>query len=116
MSSSPSTTELVSLGAPVALRDGSHVRARQGRSSDRDHLLRGFERVSPKSRSRRFFAAMPELSEGMVRYLTEVDHHDHEAIIALDEETGEGVGVARYVRSTERPDVAEVAVTVIDDW
>jgi GNAT superfamily N-acetyltransferase len=59
---------------------------------------------------------MPKLTEGMVRYLTEIDHHDHEAIIALDEQTGEGIGVARYVRDQERPEVAEVAVTVIDDW
>ena len=59
---------------------------------------------------------MPELSEEKVRYLTEIDHHDHEAIIALDERTGEGIGVARYVRDPQRPGVAEVAVTVIDDW
>jgi len=112
----PSTTELVILGAPVALRDGSHVRVRQGHRYDKELLLRGFERLSPESRYRRFLAPMPELTEAMVHYLTEVDHHDHEAIIALDEETGEGIGVVRYVRSTERPDVAEVAVTVIDDW
>ena len=37
-------------------------------------------------------------------------------MIALDEATGEGIGVARYVGSSERPDTAEVAVTVIDDW
>jgi GNAT superfamily N-acetyltransferase len=59
---------------------------------------------------------MPELSEAMVRYLTEIDHHDHEALAALDEQTGEGIGVARYVRDPKRPDVAEVAVTVLDDW
>ena len=87
-----------------------------GRSSDRELLLRGFERLSPESRYRRFLGAMPELRPEMVRYLTHVDHHDHEAIIALDEETGEGLGVARYVRNQDRPDVAEVAVTVIDDW
>jgi GNAT superfamily N-acetyltransferase len=116
MSSTPSTNELVILGAPIALRDGSHVRLRQGHSSDKELLLRGFERLSPESRYRRFLAPMPELTEEMMRYLTEVDHHDHEAIIALDEETGEGLGVARYVRSTERADTAEVAVTVIDDW
>ncbi len=52
----------------------------------------------------------------MVRYLTEIDHHDHEALVAVDEATGEGVGVARYVRDPQRGDVAEVAVTVIDDW
>ena len=116
MSSAPSTSELVALGAAIELRDGSRVRVRQGRPADRGLLLRGFQRLSDESRYRRFLAPMPELSEGMVRHLTEVDHHDHEAIIALDEATGEGLGVARYVRSTKRPDVAEVAVTVIDDW
>ncbi len=100
----------------MKLRDGSRVRLRQGRSSDRELLVRGFARVSPESRYRRFLTPMHELSEAMVRYLTEVDHHDHEAIIALDEETGEGVGVARYVRDADRHDVAEIAVTVIDDW
>ena len=78
--------------------------------------MRGFARLSPESRYRRFLVAMPELMEEMARYLTVIDHHDHEAIIALDDNTGEGIGVARYVRSKERPDVAEVAVTVIDDW
>jgi GNAT superfamily N-acetyltransferase len=116
MRPSLSTDELVHLGVVVKLRDRSRVRLRQGRPSDKELLLRGFERLSPESRYRRFLAPMPELTEGMVRYLTEIDHHDHEAVIALDERTGEGVGVARYVRSQERPDVAEVAVTVIDDW
>ena len=115
MSSTPSTNELVILGAPVALRDGSHVRVRQAHRSDRELLLRGFERLGPESRYRRFLAPMPQLSEAMVRYLTEVDHHDHEAIVALDE-TGEGIAVVRYVRGTERRDAAEFAVTVIDDW
>ncbi|MGZ6670893.1 MAG: N-acetyltransferase family protein [Solirubrobacteraceae bacterium] len=116
MSWTPSTNELVALGAPITLRDGSPVRVRQIHSSDKELLLRGFERLSSESRYRRFLAPTPELSEAVVRYLTEVDHHDHEAIVALDEESGEGIGVARYVRDGARPDVAEVAVTVIDDW
>jgi GNAT superfamily N-acetyltransferase len=116
MSSTPSTSELVILGAPITLRDGARVRIRQGHRSDRGLLLRGFERLSRESRYRRFLAPMPELSEEAVRYLTEIDHHDHEAIIGLDEETGEGIGVARYVRDPKRPDTAELAVTVIDDW
>ena len=114
--SSPSTDELVTLGAPVTLRDGSRVRIRQGQRSDRELLLRGFERLSPESRYRRFLVPVAELSDEMVRYLTEIDHHDHEAMIAIDEQTGEGIGVARYVRNQDRPEVAELAVTVIDDW
>jgi GNAT superfamily N-acetyltransferase len=78
--------------------------------------VRGFERLTPESRYQRFLAPMPELSEEMVRHLTEIDHHDHEAIIALDEESREGIGVARYIRNPQRHDVAEVAVTVIDEW
>jgi GNAT superfamily N-acetyltransferase len=111
----PSTAELIRLGAPTVLRDGSHVRIRQGHHSDRELLLRGFERLSPESRYRRFLAATPELSGPMADYLTAIDHHDHEAIVALDE-SGEGIGVARYVRHPGRRDAAEAAVTVIDDW
>ncbi len=116
-SSVPTTDELRVWGAPVRLRDGSRVRLRPGRGAeDRKLLLRGFERLSPESRYRRFLMPTRELSPDMVRYLTEVDHHDHEAIIATDEAHREGLGVARYVRDPNRPDTAEVAVTVIDDW
>lgn len=116
MSSNPSTDELAAFGAPVELRDGSRVRIRPGRPEDRELLLRGFERLSDTSRYRRFLAPTPELTEQMVRELMDIDHHDREAIIALDEETGEGLGVARYVRSSAQPQTAEAAVTVIDDW
>ena len=36
------TDDVLVDGVPVALRDGSHVRIRQGRRSDRELLLRGF--------------------------------------------------------------------------
>jgi hypothetical protein len=75
--------------------------------------LRGFARLSPESRYRRFLTATPELTEEAVRYLTEIDHHDHEAIAALDEEIGEGIGIARYVRNPERPDDREPRAAVI---
>ena len=113
---SPSTAELIELGAPVELRDGSRVRVRQFSSSDRELLLRGFEHLSPESRYRRFLSAMPGLNRRLLSYLTRIDHRNHEAMIAVAEQTGEPVGIARYVRDRERPYVAEVAVTVIDDW
>jgi GNAT superfamily N-acetyltransferase len=53
-----------------------------------------------------------ELDEKTLRYLTDLDH---EAIFAFDE-SGEGVGVARHVRSAVGPDTAEVAVAVVDGW
>lgn len=48
--------------------------------------------------------------------MTELDHHDHEAMIALDVRGEEALGDAFYVRDGRRPDTAEVAVTVVDEW
>jgi GNAT superfamily N-acetyltransferase len=112
----PSTSELTLVGAPVQLADGAQVRLRPIRRADTEQLQRGFDRLSSESRYRRFLCPMDTLSDQMAAYLTEVDHHDHEAIVALAEKSGEGVGVARYVRYRDRPEVAELAVTVADDW
>ncbi len=103
-------------GTAVALRDGSRVLVRPVRPDDRELLLAGFERLGPESRYQRFLAPMAELPDDVVTYLTEVDHHDHEALAAIDPATGDGVGVARFIRCADRPDTAEAAVTVIDDW
>jgi len=81
---------------------------------DRDELAAGFERLSPESRYRRFFGAMPRLSSRDLDRLTQVDHHDHEALVAVEEASGRGVAVARFVRT--QPDEAEPAVVVADDW
>lgn len=78
-------------------------------------MIRAFGRLSGESRYRTFLVPSPELSERMLRYLTNVDRHDHEAMVAVDEPSGEGLGVARYVRDLARPERAEVAVTVTDD-
>jgi GNAT superfamily N-acetyltransferase len=112
----PPSEQVVLIGAPIALRDGSRVRIRRLRDSDSDLLLRGFRRLSPESRYRRFLTPTSRLSDRTVRYLVEIDHRDHEALIAVDEERDEGAGVARYVRNEGRPNAAEVAVTVVDDW
>ena len=103
-------------GNRKVLRDGSQVLIRQVRSTDAPLLADGFARLSATSRWMRFLGPKPELSAAELRYLTDIDHHDHEALGALDDVSGRGVGVARYVRSAVDPEVAEVAVTVVDAW
>jgi RimJ/RimL family protein N-acetyltransferase len=98
----------------LTLRDGSEVRVEPIRPEDKDALARGFEQLSEQSRYRRFLAPMDRLSPTMLAYLTEVDHHDHEALIAFDGGSRDVVGVARYVRGEGTS--AEAAVTVGDDW
>jgi RimJ/RimL family protein N-acetyltransferase len=98
------------------LRDRSAVLIRQVRSTDAPLLADGFARLSPRSRWMRFLGAKTTLSAAELRYYTEVDHHDHEAIGALSAADGRGVGIARYVRDADDPQAAEIAVTVVDDW
>jgi RimJ/RimL family protein N-acetyltransferase len=103
-------------GKRVVLRDGSTVLIRPVRSADAPLLADGFARLSPQSRWMRFLGTKTSLSAAELRYLTDVDHHDHEAIGALNAADGRGVGVARYVRDTNDPRSAEIAVTIVDDW
>lgn len=98
-----------------ALVDGTPVRFRRIRPDDKQLLQDGFDLLSPESRYRRFFRAMDHLSDKQLRYLTEVDFVDHYAWIA-EIPDGIGLGVARWIRLPDEPDVAEGAVTVIDPY
>ena len=81
----------------VTLRDGSRVTLREIAPSDKPLLAASFERLSPESRYRRFFTAKTRLSEAELDYLVNIDHNDHEAVVAIDPATGDVVGVARYI-------------------
>ena len=102
--------------APVALRDGSKVLIRQVQSTDAPLLADGFARLSPQSRQMRFLMRKKELSRAELRYFTDVNHRDHEALGALNHADGRGAGIARYIRHAEDPQAAEIAVTIVNDW
>lgn len=100
------------------LRDGTPVLLRQIRPEDRGRLAEGMRQLSPASRYLRFHEVLESLTEEQLDYLTDVDHVDHEAIVAIDTSEPEvpGIGVARYIREPREPSVAEAAVTVADDY
>ena len=102
----------------VVLVDGTRVVLRPLVPEDGRRILDGFARMSPESRYRRFMSPVDELTPEMLRKLTDVDYVDHFAWAALakDEPGRPGIGVARYVRSEDDPEVAEAAVTVIDEY
>jgi RimJ/RimL family protein N-acetyltransferase len=103
-------------GKRVVLRDNSAVLIRPVQRADAPLLADGFARLSTRSRRMRFLTAKKELSPAELRYLTDIDHSDHEALGALDHAGGRGVGVARYIRDADDPQAAEIAVTIVDDW
>jgi RimJ/RimL family protein N-acetyltransferase len=102
----------------TTLRNGTRVLMRQIRPSDRDRLVEGLARLSPASRYLRFHTSVDHLSDAQLDELTQVDHHDHDAIVAIDLERPEtpGVGVARFIREPYEPEVAEAAITVADEY
>ncbi len=95
--------------------DGASLGVRQIRPSDAQALDAAFCKLSAESRYRRFLHPVKRLGSRDLDYLTRVDHRSHEALIALarDEEI---VAVARFIRESENPRRAEVAVTVADAW
>lgn len=103
-----------------ALADGLGIRVRFIRPEDADELRRAFDRLSPQSRFRRFFGSIDRLDDATVHYLTHVDGENHVAIVALtdspDLKSEVGLGVARFIRVPDEPEVAEAAVVVVDDY
>ena len=102
----------------TTLRDGTPILLRQIRATDRQRLVDGLARLSPASRYLRFHAHVDTLTDEQLDHLSDVDHVDHEAIVALDVARPDvpGVGVARYIRDPGEPTVAEAAITVADEY
>src|SRR3954447_5074578 len=92
------------------------MRIRPIRAGDAAMIRAGFERLSAESRRLRFLAPKHTLSEAELRFFTDVDHHDHEALVAVSRLTGKGLGVARFVRFQGSRQAADLAVTVLDEW
>lgn len=104
--------------AKCSLRDGTPVTVRPVVPEDRDELRRGFLELSPQSRYYRFLNVVGEPTDDLLSYLTEVDQKDHVALGATiespDLKTERGIGIARFIRLPDT-DIAEAAITVVDD-
>ena len=104
------------LGERWTVRDGSVVTVRPLEREDRRQVQEVFDRMGEEARFRRFLAFKRQLSARDLETLTAVDHHQHEALVAFDDETGEALGVARMIQEPGRTDTAEASVAVADAW
>ena len=100
----------------IKLRSGDVVRVRQVRPTDAAALARAYASLGEQSRYQRFFTAMPELPEGTLKAATEVDHENHEALVAVPLLSTDIVGECRFIRRADQPDTADAGVTVVDAW
>jgi GNAT superfamily N-acetyltransferase len=100
----------------MTLADGARLRVRPIVAADREPLADAFDRLSDRSRRQRFLAPKPRLSARELDYLTDVDHVTHEALVAIDETTGEIVAVGRYATGGAGGPAADMALVVVDAW
>ncbi len=70
------------------------------------------EGLSPASRRLRYSAPTPRLSPRMLRTLTNLRPGHHEAYAGWRE--GRPVGIVRWIRTPDDPDMAELALEVVD--
>lgn len=99
------------------LPDGRSAHVRPIAAEDKPLLGAAMLRLSAASSYGRFLSPKSRLSAAELRYLTEVDGHDHFALVALATEGPRRlVGVGRYVRQHDDPRTAELAVVVDDQW
>jgi acetyltransferase len=94
---------------------GQSLLMRPIRPEDAEAHAAFFGRLSPQDVRYRFFTAMRELSPEQMARLTQVDYDREMAFVAVDEATGDTVGVARLVREGEDADTGEFAVIVQAD-
>ena len=100
------------------LSDGTIVGVGLAGPEDEERFLRGFRKLSQKSRFLRFHFDKQELSKSEKNYLLNIDNVNHLAIGAVDlsKSHNVGIGLARYIREKENPTRADAAITVIDEY
>ncbi|MDO9181119.1 MAG: GNAT family N-acetyltransferase [Bacteriovorax sp.] len=87
-------------------------------ASDKESLQAGLAMLSHESKRQRFFSGRKGLTDKELTYFTEVDQHNHIAFVAIftDDNTAVPAGSVRCIRNPERPEYAELAITIIDQF
>jgi GNAT superfamily N-acetyltransferase len=100
------------------LKDGTSILIRQNDPCIKDCIVQGFDELSAQSRYSRFFTPLKTLSDAQLKNLTDIDNINRVVVTALEiqEDENRCIGLARYFRLDEEPDVAEFALTVIDEF
>jgi len=102
------------LPVTIAAR-GTTVALRPLLPSDRSAISDAIDAMSASTLRRGFFSSAHP-SDKLIDHLVDIDYVDHYAWFVTDPGAKVGIGVARYIRSLDHPDVAEAAFTVLDPY
>jgi GNAT superfamily N-acetyltransferase len=105
-------------GLTLPLRDGELVDFRPVKQNDKETIQKGMLALSSRSRYFRFFSPILKLSDTQLYNFTEIDQQNHVAWIALahNEPEQRALGIARFIRRQDQPEIAEFGVVVIDSY
>jgi len=98
----------------AALNDGTRIRVRPVRPEDEVLYPPFLSRVTQEDLRLRFFAPVKEFSHAFIARFTQIDYARAMAFLAIDEATGEMLGVAR-LHADANYEKAEYAVLVRSD-
>jgi acetyltransferase len=98
----------------VTLRDGTAILVRPIRPEDEDLYAQFFDGVTDQDLRLRFFSLVKEFSHAFVARLTQIDYARAMAFIAIEEVTGQMLGVVR-LHANATYDTGEYAVLVRSD-
>jgi acetyltransferase len=83
----------------------------------KEQIIHALNSMSTRTRWLRF-ASSGKLTDEQLNYLTRLDGKDRVAWCASIRKNGKetGIGLSRYIKLTDEEDVAEFAVTVVDEY
>jgi len=99
----------------VTLRDGRSVLIRPILPSDAPVLAEAIESADADTIRRRFLGGRPQVTPGLLDYLTTVDYTIRLALLAVEPASQRGVAIARY-EPAGQDGTADVAIAVTPGW
>jgi GNAT superfamily N-acetyltransferase len=100
------------------LENGCEILVREIEYEDRRHFLNGIRSLSKESLYHRFNSTTFSLTKKYLDYFTDIDSENHCAAGAIDLSKPDepGIAVGRFIRLKKEPEVAELAITVLDEY
>jgi hypothetical protein len=100
----------------LPLQNGEQAYFRPIKPADRQIIQEGLASLSEQTRHFRFFTPVLSLPDFLLDYLTNVDQHNHIAWIAFTKISRQAIGISRCIRQPNQPEIAEMAMVVVDKF
>ncbi|HEX5298857.1 MAG TPA: GNAT family N-acetyltransferase [Streptosporangiaceae bacterium] len=99
----------------VTLQDGRRILIRPILPGDAPALAEAIQSADDETIRRRYLGGHPQVTPGLLEFLTNVDYTRRLALVAVEPATRRGIAIARY-EPAEQDGAADVAIAVTPGW